>query len=752
MADLVQQQTAILQQTAVLVGLHPTDFQFLSQTESDLWTTYEAKLTQKFGPAVVAKIKENPDPLDRVLALIDKARVSLLGDSAGNLALDNIKANLKILEENRTKERLQREVEAKTKSGEELYQKHLDLLKKLSQKFPVLEKSLPDIAPSLILEPQGTLEKLSAVVPPEELAVLVPNIPDPVVENIYFQATKITPGLASTFTVFKIANPEATVPEVQQLIERITLASEVSGKSIPVSEEAVSSLSKISFPTETNLGTLSLTNQFLKAGYPLDQSASLAKQFTANIVPVVNTIASFTPHNPNETPQQYSTQVNTVKIFFSNQLVEYLGLRNVSIVNPAQYYGGQQITSSFHPNQEQSGALNYVLNLGKDKFTDKISSLALDKFGASKIGQDVLTSAGLKTTEAVVAGGAKAAAGTAAKTGLAAGITSVLTTLGIADPEPISKAILAAQAVVSMFGQQIWDGTKKIFKNLTLVAAAGGAVVASAIPISLAGASRGFTAMSSAMVGLVATEIAAPIVITLISIPIVVALLLFIINTSAFVVPPGNSPGFIGYPFSGSGGSTSCDPPHESLGFPNSATNSITSRAWQIVDRLERGFWCYWNKSPDYPELFDSEKIRFNSNPNPKEYTNLFWCTWLVIKAYNESGNILPLQHNGRYTLASDVMLEWFQDQGRYVDFKDAQKNKFTGVSPGDVAFVYTGSDSRKVQHVSLVWAVFSGGIQTIDSNAGLKSFTYSISSPTSRACWGSGCTMHIVGFGKHVR
>src|SRR3990167_4637985 len=97
MADLVQQQTAILQQTAVLVGLHPTDFQLLSQSESDLWTTYEAKLTQKFGPAVVAKIKENPDPLDRVLALIDKARVSLLGDSAGNLALDNIKANLKIL-------------------------------------------------------------------------------------------------------------------------------------------------------------------------------------------------------------------------------------------------------------------------------------------------------------------------------------------------------------------------------------------------------------------------------------------------------------------------------------------------------------------------------------------------------------------------------------------------------------------------------------------------------------------------------
>ena len=740
MADLVQQQTAILQQTAVLVGLHPTDLRFITQTESDLWTTYEARLIQKFGPAAITKIKENPDPLDRVLSLIDEIRKSLISDSAGNLALDNIQANIKILEENRTKERLQREVEAKTKSGEELYQKQLDLLKKLSQKFPVLEKSLPDIAPSLVLEPQGTLEKLSSVIPPEELAVLVPEISDPVIEHLYIRATKITPDLASTFTVFKIANPEATTPEVQKLIDRITLASEASREPISVSEDAVSLLSKISFPTETNLGTLSLTNQFLKADYPLDQSASLAKQFTANFVPIVNTIASFTPHEHNETPQQYSTKVSAVKIFFSNQIIDYLGLQTIYFTNPAQYYGNETVSQSFHPNQEQSGALNFIFNIGKDELSKK----AWGKFAASEIGQKVLTKFATEVP--------KAAAGTVTKTGLAAGITSVLTTLGIADPEPISKAILAALAVVSMFGKQIWDGTKKIFKNLTLVAATGGAAVASAIPISLAGASRGFTAMSSAMVGLVATEIAAPIVITIISIPIVVALLLFIINTSAFVVPPGNSPGFIGYPFSGPGGSISCDPPHEPLGFPNSATNSITSRAWQIVDRLERGFWCYWNKSPDYPELFDAEKIRFNLNPNPKEYTNLFWCTWLVIKAYNESGNILPLQYNGRYTLASNVMLKWFQDQNRYIYFKEAQENMFTGVSPGDVAFVYTGSDSRDVQHVSIVWAVFSGGIQTIDSNAGLKFFTYSVASPTSRACWGSGCTMHIVGFGKYVR
>ncbi|MEK7155013.1 MAG: hypothetical protein AAB697_02700, partial [Patescibacteria group bacterium] len=194
-----------------------------------------------------------------------------------------------------------------------------------------------------------------------------------------------------------------------------------------------------------------------------------------------------------------------------------------------QYYGDQQVSPPFHPNQEQSGALNYFLNIGKDKFTDKVSSVALEKFAASELGQKMVTSIGLKT--------AGAAAGTAAKTGLAAWLTSTLTTLGIADPEPISKAILAALAVVSMFGKQIWDGTKKVFKNLTLVAAAGGAAAASAIPISLAGFSRGFTAFSGAMVGLVATEIAAPIVITLISIPIVVALLLFIINTSAFVVP-----------------------------------------------------------------------------------------------------------------------------------------------------------------------------------------------------------------------
>lgn len=747
MADLVQQQTAILQQAAILVGLHPTDFQYINRVESDLWTTYEARLIQKFGPAAITKIKENPDPLDRVLSLIETARQSLLGDSAGNLALDNIEANIKILEENREKERLQRETEAKVKSGEELYQKRLDLLKKLSQNHPALEKSLPDIAPGLTLEPQGTLEKLSAIVPPEELAVLIPEISDPVVEHLYFQAAKIVPEqIAQTFTVFKIANPEATTTQVQQLIDRITLSTEAAGKPVLVSEEMTSSLSKVSFPSERNLGVLSLTNQFLKAGYPIDQSSQLAKQFTSNFVPIVNTIASFTPHEEGETKQQFSSKQNVVKVFFSNQIIDYLELQNIYFVNPVQYYGDQQIPQSFHPNQEQSGALNFIFNLGKDKLTNELSSKALEKFATSKIGQEIISSAGLKVAGTAAAETTvKAVGGAAIKEAVVAGLLA----LGVTNPAGwvVDALILASTFLVEPL-KKAWGDFQNITKKVVFVASAA---VASAIPVSLVGISRGITAGSSALVGLVATEIATPIVITLISIPIIVALLLFIINTSAFVVPPGNSPGFIGYPFSGSGGSISCEPSHEPLGFPNSATNSITSRAWQIVDRLERGFWCYWNKSPDYPELFDSEKVRFNPNPNPKEYTNLFWCTWLVVKSYNESGNILPLQYNGRYMLASDVMRQWFLDKGRYVEFKDAQKTKFTNVSPGDVAFVYTGSDSRPVQHVSIVWAIFSGGIQTIDSNAGLKSFTYSVSSPTSKACWGSGCTMYIVGFGKKI-
>ncbi|MEK7154929.1 MAG: hypothetical protein AAB697_02280, partial [Patescibacteria group bacterium] len=381
MADLVQQQTTILQQTAVLVGLHPTDFKYVTQIESNLWTTYEARLIQKLGPTEVAEIKADPDPLSRVLSLINKARISLLGDSAGNLALDNIQANIKILEENRGKERLQRETEAKVKSGEELYQKRLDLLKKLAQDHPALEKSLPDIAPSLTLEPQGTLEKLSAIIPPEDLAILVPTISDPVVEHLDILATKIVPEqIAHTFTVFKIANPEATPSQVQQLIDRITLSTEAAGKPVPISEEMVSSLSKISFPSEGNLGVLSLTNQFLKAGYPIDQSSQLAKQFTSNFVPIVNTVASFTPHEHNETPQQYSSRQGVVKIFFSNQIIDYLGLQNIYFVNPVQYYGDQQVSPPFHPNQEQSGALNFIFNLGKDKLQDKVVSATWQKF------------------------------------------------------------------------------------------------------------------------------------------------------------------------------------------------------------------------------------------------------------------------------------------------------------------------------------------------------------------------------------
>ena len=71
--------------------------------------------------------------------------------------------------------------------------------------------------------------------------------------------------------------------------------------------------------------------------------------------------------------------------------------------------------------------------------------------------------------------------------------------------------------------------------------AVGGFVVASPI-VSLSATANsigtGITSASTALVGLVATEIATPIIVIALSVPIVIALFLFIINTSALVVPP----------------------------------------------------------------------------------------------------------------------------------------------------------------------------------------------------------------------
>jgi hypothetical protein len=142
--------------------------------------------------------------------------------------------------------------------------------------------------------------------------------------------------------------------------------------------------------------------------------------------------------------------------------------------------------------------------------------------------------------------------------------------------------------------------------------------------------------------------------------------------------------------------------------------NSLAARAWEIVNNLEQGIWCYWNKSPDYPNLFDSS---LDPNIDPSYcYTNgcnIFWCTYLVIKSYVESGvAIHPSAVNSR------VMEEYFQSQSRYVSANIARE---TNIPIGSVVFFRVNGGPDRTNHVAIVVSVNQDGVTYVQSNAASK-------------------------------
>jgi hypothetical protein len=241
-------------------------------------------------------------------------------------------------------------------------------------------------------------------------------------------------------------------------------------------------------------------------------------------------------------------------------------------------------------------------------------------------------------------------------------------------------------------------------------------------------------------------DIIALVGIALVALLLVVAAVLFIIftvyvvNTSGFVTPRGTMRSGI---FSG-GPVTNCTPEYEPLSFPNTAADPTTSRSWAIINNLHRGFWCFWNRSPDYPELFDNAAFQANPNPDPTYVEthglNMFWCTWLIIKSYQETGvGICP------DCLYVPNMRLWFESQGRYIPATTALVN-LSRIKPGDVVFIAKDNSSRGVQgdHVGIVWQVNPDAIITVESNNSVKSASYTISGNTAR--W---FNLFIIGFGS---
>ncbi len=173
----------------------------------------------------------------------------------------------------------------------------------------------------------------------------------------------------------------------------------------------------------------------------------------------------------------------------------------------------------------------------------------------------------------------------------------------------------------------------------------------------------------------------------------------------------------------------------------NSDGSDIAKRAKEITNNLERGFWDFYNYSPDYPELFDQVEFACcpnhcyscvsypdvcepeNCSGNPSDLQkadSLFWCTWLPIKAYTETGHSIG-KHLGVGSLKN-----WFEQQGRFLP----STTRVTDLKPGYVIFFQkqNSQGSTYWAHTGVVCEVYPDGIQVCESNNYCKFCDYTAS------------------------
>lgn len=231
-------------------------------------------------------------------------------------------------------------------------------------------------------------------------------------------------------------------------------------------------------------------------------------------------------------------------------------------------------------------------------------------------------------------------------------------------------------------------------------------------------------AISGAILG----SVLVPVLMALLAFPLFVALILFIINSGAYVVPP--SPLTVNV--FGNGVNIECTDKKGPVGVPGPSSSSpIANRAWEISYDLYQGFWCFWNRSPKappqyfpndtlkyppgYPNLFDYQLFLKSPNISEGAGPNLFWCTWLPVKAYQENGNKIAAE------LYVPNMYNDFKSRGKIVE---ASKATPQNIPPGSVVFfqVTSGEFSNRLNHVGVVYSVDPGGMVVVESNNAIKS------------------------------
>lgn len=372
------------------------------------------------------------------------------------------------------------------------------------------------------------------------------------------------------------------------------------------------------------------------------------------------------------------------------------------------------------------GFLRPVLEKGVDFAKEKAQKLvvnALKKTGKKLIEEGIKKGAGI----AIKAGITKAAeAGVAALAGLPTGGVGTLVVLTLDVLLKLAKKALSWISRKIKSHLKFLTGEEDTKKALFWLTLAGGVVFLALRIVPLAAlmflAAAGIFAVSTTIIATITTAI----LIVIISIPILTALILFIINSSAFVVPQGGYLSDVPFP---DGSSPFCSDQKIPVAFPNNSSSSIAKRAWEITADLYQGFWCFWNRSPDdfptdvvlyppsYPELFN--ETLFAQNPNPpvsavsNDASNLFWCTQLVVKAYQETGNEIQVVYR------SDWMKNWFITRNKFVPSYSATP---TNIPQGSVIFFRVSSGPPRTNHVAIVHH-FTGSdsIEFVQSNAPTK-------------------------------
>lgn len=248
----------------------------------------------------------------------------------------------------------------------------------------------------------------------------------------------------------------------------------------------------------------------------------------------------------------------------------------------------------------------------------------------------------------------------------------------------------------------------------------------------LIGGTAGLAAAGAGFIGgirfifknLIGPSIIAPIAITMLVLPVLVAFIMFVINSGAYIVPP--TP-VSDVPF-GPGFGFECTDEKTPVSFSNNTSSPIAKRAWEITADLYQGFWCFWNRSPgdlptdttdyppSYPELFNEGLFARNPNPTRGEASTcgecLFWCTWLVQKAYKENGVSI------QYTLWSPTMQEDFNRRGKFIESDSVTPSNLT---PGSVIFFDVVNSLNRTDHVGIAHTINSDGVYFVQSNAGTK-------------------------------